>query len=160
MKIDSSFTVPAPPDQVFSYLLDVNQVVGCVPGAQLSEVVDSQTFRGKLKIKVGAAQMTYQGTAHIVDTEESDAEDLNGWVTVRIEAEGREVGGQGSVRAAVALTVTATPDGGSKVSIETDLSVSGKIAQFGRGVIEDISRRLVGQMAECISANLQVAPTG
>jgi carbon monoxide dehydrogenase subunit G len=155
MKINSSFTVEAPPDEVFAYLLDVNQVVGCVPGAQLSEVVDSQTFTGKLKVKVGAVQIIYQGTAHIADTEELDDR-----VTVKIDAKGKEVGGQGTVRAAVAMTVARSGSGGSEVSIEADLSISGKIAQFGRGVIEDVSRKLVGQMAECISANLQSAPTG
>lgn len=153
MEIESSFTVDAPPDQVFAYLLDVNQVVACVPGAELGEVVDSSTFRGKLKIKVGAVSIVYQGSAHIVDTEELDDQ-----VTVRIEADGREVGGQGRVKATVALTVARTDSGGSQVSIQTDLSVAGKIAQFGRGVIEDVSRRLVREMAECIGANLKAAP--
>jgi carbon monoxide dehydrogenase subunit G len=155
MKINSSFTVEAPPDEVFAYLLDVSQVVGCVPGAQLSEVVDSQTFTGTLKVKVGAVQITYQGTAHIVDTEEVDDR-----VTVKIDAKGKEVGGQGTVRASVGMTVARSGSGGSEVSIETDLSITGKIAQFGRGVIEDVSRKLVGEMAKCISANLQAAPTG
>jgi len=155
MKIDSSFTVDSTPEQVFAYLIDVNQVVGCVPGAELSEMVDPQTFRGMLKIKAGAVQVTYRGTAHIVDTEESDDQ-----VTVRMEAEGREVGGQGRARATLALTVGGTETGASLVSVETELSITGKIAQFGQGVIEEISRRLVGQMAECISANLQAAPTG
>ncbi|MDQ1355702.1 MAG: uncharacterized protein QOF20_2468 [Acidimicrobiaceae bacterium] len=155
MKINSSFTVAAPPDQVFAYLLDVNQVVGCVPGAQLTEVVDAQTFTGTLKVKVGAVQITYQGTAHIVDTEE-----LHDRVIVKIDAKGKEVGGQGTVRASVAMTVSGSGRGGSEVSIDADLNITGKIAQFGRGIIEDVSRKLVGQMAECISANLQAAPAG
>ena len=149
MKIHSGFAVDAPPDQVFAYLLDVSQVVGCVPGAELAEVIDNDTFRGKLKIKVGAVQVTYQGMAHIVETEEGDDR-----VTVRLEASGKEVGGQGAVRATMALTVAAADGGGSQVDIDTDFTVTGKIAQFGRGVIEDVSKRLVGQMAACISANL------
>jgi carbon monoxide dehydrogenase subunit G len=155
MKIESSFTVAAPPDRVFAYLLEVNQVVGCLPGAELSEIVDSQTFRGKLKIKVGAVQVTYQGTAHIVDMVEDDTS-----ATVTIEGDGREVGGQGSVRAKLLLTVAATGDGGSEVRLESDLTVTGRVAQFGRGVIEDVSRRLIGQMGECIGARLQAAPAG
>jgi carbon monoxide dehydrogenase subunit G len=95
MRIDTSFTVDAPPDQVFAHLLDVNQVVGCVPGARLSEVVDSRTFRGTLKVKVGAVQVVYQGTAHLVDVDEEGETSA----TATIEAEGREVGGQGSVDA-------------------------------------------------------------
>src|ERR1700738_2586772 len=100
MKIKSSFMVEAPPDQVFAYLLDVKKVVGCVPGAELAEVVGSDTFTGKLKVKVGAVQMIYQGTAKILDTEELDDR-----VTVRIDAKGKEVRGQGTVHATVALTV-------------------------------------------------------
>jgi carbon monoxide dehydrogenase subunit G len=153
MKIESSFTVAAPPDRVFAYLLDVNQVVGCLPGAELSEVVDSQTFRGKLKIKVGAVQVAYQGTAHIVDMVEDDSS-----ATVTIKGEGREIGGQGSVRADLALGVAATADGGSTVSLSADLTVTGRVAQFGRGVIEDVSRRMMAQMGECIGARLQAAP--
>jgi hypothetical protein len=156
MKIESSFTVDAPPDRVFAYLLEVNQVVGCLPGAELSEIVDSQTFKGKLKVKVGAVQVTYQGTAHIVDMVEDDTS-----ATVTIEGDGREVGGQGSVRARLLLTVAATGDGGSEVRLESDLTVTGRVAQFGRGVIEDVSRRLIGQMGECIGTRLQAeAPAG
>ena len=153
MRITSSFTVDAAPDQVFAYLLDVNQVVGCVPGAELAEVVDSQTFRGRLKIKVGAVQVAYQGTAHIVDMVEDDSS-----ATVTIKGEGREIGGQGSVRADLALGVAATGDGGSTVSLSADLTVTGRVAQFGRGVIEDVSRRMMAQMGECIGARLQAAP--
>ncbi|MGH7748056.1 MAG: SRPBCC family protein [Candidatus Dormibacteria bacterium] len=155
MRIESSFTVAAAPDRVFAYLLEVNQVVGCLPGAELSEIVDSQTFRGKLKIKVGAVQVTYQGTARIVDMVEDDAS-----ATVTIEGEGREVGGQGSVRAKLLLTVAGTAEGGSEVRLESDLTVTGRVAQFGRGVIEDVSRRLIGQMGECIGTRLQAAPAG
>ena len=156
MKIESSFTVDAPPDRVFAYLLEVNQVVGCLPGAELSEIVDSQTFRGKLKVKVGAVQVTYQGTAHIVDMVEDDTS-----ATVTIEGDGREVGGQGSVRAKLLLTVAASGEGGSEVRLESDLTVTGRVAQFGRGVIEDVSRRLIGQMGECIGTRLQAeAPAG
>jgi hypothetical protein len=153
MKINSSFSVDAPPDQVFAYLLDVNKVVGCVPGAELGEVVDASTFSGKLKVKVGAVQITYQGTAHIVDTQELDDK-----VIVNIDAKGREIGGSGQVFAKVAMTVARTGSGGSDVSIEADLTVGGKIAQFGRNYIEDISRSMVTEMASCIGANLRGAP--
>ncbi|HEX3606258.1 MAG TPA: SRPBCC family protein [Candidatus Dormibacteraeota bacterium] len=153
MRIESSFSVGAPPDQVFAYLLDVNQVVGCLPGAELSEIVDSQTFRGRLKIKVGAVQVSYQGTAHIVDMVEDDDS-----ATVTIKGDGREIGGQGSVRASLALSVRRTADGGSTVALDADLTVTGRVAQFGRGVIEDVSRRLMGQMGECIGNRLQATP--
>jgi uncharacterized protein len=150
MKINSGFTVDAPPDQVCAYLLDVNRVVGCVPGAELGKVVDASTFNGKLKVKVGAVQITYQGTAHIVDTVETADQ-----VIVNVDAKGNEVGGSGAVYAKVAMTVARTASGGSQVSIDADLTVGGKIAQFGRNYIEDISRSMVTEMATCISANLK-----
>jgi hypothetical protein len=153
MKISSSFRVDAPPDQVFAYLLDVNKVVGCVPGAELGEVVDASTFSGKLKVKVGAVQVTYQGTAHIVDTQE-----LEDKVIVNVDAKGREVGGSGQVFAKVAMTVARSGSGGSDVSIDADLTVGGKIAQFGRNYIEDVSKNMVTQMASCIGAHLGAAP--
>jgi carbon monoxide dehydrogenase subunit G len=150
MKIENSFAVDAPPDAVFAFLLDAQQVVGCVPGAELVELIDAQTFRGKLKVKVGAVQVAYQGTAHILDIAENDSS-----ATVTVSAEGREIGGQGTVKASIVLTVAATDEGGSTVLLETDYTLTGRIAQFGRGVIEDISRRLIGQMAEAMRSRLQ-----
>lgn len=149
MKIDNSFTVDAPPDQVFGYLLDVEQVVGCIPGAKLDEVVDSKTFKGTLKVKVGPVQVTYRGTARMTDVDE-DGETS---ATAHIEGDAREVGGQGSVRGTLALTVAQADGGGTRVDLAADFTVTGRVAQFGRG-IEDVSRRLVGQMAAGIQERL------
>ena len=137
----------APPDRVFAYLLDVNKVAGCVPGAELSEVVDPSTFKGKVKIKVGPITVAYNGTARIVDRDDSTH-------SASIEAEGRETTGPGSARAKATMSVV--PDGaGSTVKIVTEYNVAGRVAQFGRGVMEDVSRRLVGEMAACIAANIE-----
>ena len=94
MQLENSFQVSAAPDQVFEYLLDINKVVGCVPGAELSEVVDQSTFKGKVKVKVGPITVAYSGTARI--SERNDAERL-----ATLTAEGRETTGPGSARAAV-----------------------------------------------------------
>ncbi len=137
----------APPERVFAYLLDVNKVAGCVPGAELSEVVDPSTFKGKVKIKVGPVTVAYNGTARIVNRDDSTH-------SASIEAEGRETTGPGSARATAHMSVV--PDGvGSTVKIVTDYNVAGRVAQFGRGVMEDVSRRLVGEMAACIAANIE-----
>jgi uncharacterized protein len=147
MQLENSFSVGAPPDRVFAYLLDVNKVAGCVPGAELSEVVDPTTFKGKVKIKVGPITVAYSGTAKIVDR--NDAQH-----SAAIEAEGRETTGPGSARAKALMTVVA--DGaGSTVKIVTDYNVAGRVAQFGRGVMEDVSRRIVNDMAACIKANVE-----
>lgn len=148
MKIESSFSVAAPPDAVFAFLLDPEQVVRTVPGAELVELVDAQTFRGKLKVKVGAVQVAYAGTAHVLDIVEDETS-----ATVSVDADAREIGGQGSVKAKLSVTV-AVADAGSDVALATDFTVTGRIAQFGRGVIEDVGKRLIGQMAESMRARL------
>jgi carbon monoxide dehydrogenase subunit G len=152
MQLENSFSVGAPPDRVFAYLLDVNKIVGCVPGAELSEVVDPTTFKGKVKIKVGPITVAYNGTARIVDKDEAGH-------AATLEADGRETTGPGSARAKARMTVEAEGSG-SVVKIVTDYSVAGRVAQFGRGVMEDVSRRIVTDMAACIKANVEAAEPG
>ena len=152
MQLENSFSVAAPPDRVFAYLLDVNKVVGCVPGAELSEVVDPTTFKGKVKVKVGPITVGYSGTARIADRNDAAR-------SATLEAEGRETTGPGSARAKALMTVEA--DGtGSTVKIVTEYSVAGRVAQFGRGVMEDVSRRIVNDMAACIKANVEAGEPG
>src|SRR6202171_6246771 len=97
MQLENSFSVGAPPDRVFAYLLDVNKVVGCVPGAELSEVVDPTTFKGKVKVKVGPITVAYSGTASIIDRNPADH-------SATLEAEGREQTGPGSVPAPASMS--------------------------------------------------------
>ena len=152
MKLEHEFPVDAPAGAVFAYLLDVNRVVGCVPGAELSEVVDPSTFKGKVKIKVGPVTVAYNGTARIADRDEAARR-------ATLTAEGRETTGPGSARATAVMTVS--EDGAaSRVRIEADYTVAGRVAQFGRGLMEDVARRLLGQMAACIAENLRAAPVG
>jgi carbon monoxide dehydrogenase subunit G len=149
MQLVNSFAVGAPPDRVFAYLLDVTKVVGCVPGAELTEVVDPTTFKGKVKVKVGPITVAYSGTARIIDRNDAQR-------SATLEGEGRETTGPGSARAKAVMSVEA--DGaGSVVKIVTDYTVAGRVAQFGRGVMEDVSRRIVNEVAACIKANLEQA---
>jgi carbon monoxide dehydrogenase subunit G len=150
LEIENTFSVAAEPDAVYAYLLDVNRVVGCVPGAQLSKVVDPSTFRGKVKIKVGPVTVTYDGTARIASRDDAAR-------TASIEAEGRETGGPGSARATTHMAVT-PQEGRSLVRFTTEFTVVGRVAQFGRGIMEDVSRRIVDQMAACIQTRLE--PSG
>jgi len=150
MQIENSFAVKASPDRVYEFLLDVNNVVSCVPGAELSEVVDPNTFKGKVRIKVGPVTVNYNGTARITSR---DADTR----TATLEAEGRETTGSGTAQATTIMAVAA--DGaGSTVTLTTDFTVVGRIAQFGRGIMEDVSRHLVGQAAECIQSKLEGPP--
>ncbi|GAC1655794.1 MAG: hypothetical protein NVS9B1_09710 [Candidatus Dormibacteraceae bacterium] len=150
MQIENTFEVGAPPDEVFAFLLDVNRVVGCVPGAELSEVVDPETFKGKVKIKVGPVTVAYAGTARITSQDATTR-------TATLEGEGRETTGPGNAKAKATMRVEESA-GGSRVVVSTDFTVAGRVAQFGRGLMEDVSKSLVGQMATCIKANLETAP--
>jgi uncharacterized protein len=147
MQLENSFQVGAPPDKVFGYLLDVNKVVGCVPGAELTEVVDQSTFKGKVKVKVGPITVAYSGTARI-----SERDDAHRVAT--LSADGRETTGSGSARATATMKVQPAGEG-SLVEILTEYHVAGRVAQFGRGVMEDVSKRLIKDMASCIQANLE-----
>ena len=148
MQLENSFAVNASPDRVFAYLLDINKVVGCVPGAELVETVDANTFKGKVKIKVGPITVAYSGTARIAERDETAR-------SATLEAEGRETTGPGSARAKALMSVEADGGSGSVVKITTDYSIAGRVAQFGRGVMEDVSRRIVNEMAACIKANVE-----
>jgi uncharacterized protein len=147
MEIENVFEVGAPPDRVYAFLLDVEHIVGCVPGAELVETIDGNTFKGRVKIKVGPITVSYSGNAEIADR---DAEAH----TAVLKASGRETTGSGSARATATMSVNPKDDG-SQVTLSTDFAVAGRVANFGRGVMEDVSRRLVGQMATCIKANLE-----
>jgi carbon monoxide dehydrogenase subunit G len=146
----NSFEVKADPDRVYAFLLDVSEVIPCVPGATLTEVVDDDNYRGKVKIKIGAIVMSYDGTARIADRDPAGRSAI-------LRAEGRETGGSGAAAMQAELAVSETP-AGSAVTIITDLTITGRAAQFGRGIIEDVSKRLMGQMANSLKDRLEQAP--
>ncbi len=149
MRIENEFSVRAQPQKVYAFLLDVNRVVACVPGAELSEVVDPTTFRGDVRIKVGPITVAYKGSARIAARDDADR-------TVTLEAQGSETTGPGSTRATVRMAVVEV-DGASLVKITTDFTVVGRVATFGRGVMEGVSKSLVNHMAGCIKSNLETA---
>ena len=148
MQLENSFEVGAPPDRVFAYLLDVNRIVGCVPGAELSEVVDPNTFKGKVKIKVGPdhRRLRRHGTYH---------RSRRGQPAATWRARGGRRPDPATPRAKAAMTVSSR--GGSRVKVSTDFTVAGRVAQFGRGLMEDVSKSLVAQMAACIKSQLETA---
>jgi uncharacterized protein len=150
MQIENSFAVKAEPDRVYEFLLDVNNVVSCVPGAELSEVVDPDTFKGKVRIKVGPVTVSYNGTATITSRNAKSR-------TATLQAEGRETTGSGTAQATTVMAVAADGET-SNVTLTTDFTVVGRVAQFGRGIMEDVSRHLVGQAAECIQSKLEAPP--
>jgi carbon monoxide dehydrogenase subunit G len=139
MNIDDQFRVEVPVEEAWKVLLDVERIAPCMPGAQLQEI-EGDEYRGTVKVKVGPITAQYKGAATIVQADEASR-------TVVLKAEGRDTRGQGNASATV--TATLEPDGaGTVVRIATDLNVTGKVAQFGRGVMADVSAKLLGQFVQ------------
>jgi carbon monoxide dehydrogenase subunit G len=146
MVINSEFSVPAPPEKVWAYLLDVEKVAKCLPGAQLTEIIDQQNFKGKVRVKLGAMDLSFAGKITIT---ELDPE--TGHVVMR--ASGREERGKGQAEATVTADVTS--DGGSThVKVVQDINMSGAVAQYGRGMMQDVAGSLLAQFANCLKAEL------
>lgn len=140
MKLTNEVHIAQDPAAVFATLLDVERVAGCMPGSKLTGKVDDSTYSGEVKVKVGPLGVSYTGTVKFLSVDSSER------VAV-LKASGREQHGQGNADAHV--TARVLPDGsGSKVAIETDLMIRGKVAQFGRGVIGEVSQRLIDQFAQ------------
>jgi carbon monoxide dehydrogenase subunit G len=152
VQIEQSFTVNADPDTVYAFLLDVNRVVGCMPGVQLIEAKGDDTFVGTMKVKVGPVSVQYKGTAQITSQDPATR-------MATLSAEGTEGVGAGGVKGGAVMTVTAV-DGGSLVRMEGDVAIAGRMAQFGRGIIEGVAKRLTGEMADCIRMQLESEGSG
>ena len=142
MELNNDFEVAAPVDLVWAVLTDVERIAPCLPGAQLLEI-EGDEFRGVVKIKVGPITAQYKGAASF-----SERDDVDHRAVLR--AEGRDTRGAGNAAANITAELEAT-DVGTKVTVTTDLTVTGKVAQFGRGVMADVSKKLMGQFAENLS---------
>ena len=147
MQLTNSFVVQAPPHVVWAFILDVNKLAGCLPGVELTDAQSDEEFKGKVKVKVGPISVSYNGVARL-----KDRDDVHHSVVVT--AEGKEASGSGSAVASTLMTVEEQDDG-SVVNMVTDLTIHGRVAQFGRGIMQDVSRALVKQMAGCIRAKLE-----
>ncbi len=145
MKLENSFTVPVPRAEAWKVLMDVERIAPCMPGATLTSR-DGDSFTGTVKVKVGPINLTYGGQATFVSLDEA------GGVAV-IEGSGKETRGTGTAKALI--TCTLVDQGASTdVQVETDLNVTGKPAQFGRGVLADVSAKLVDRFAACLSEEI------
>ncbi|MFD7000429.1 SRPBCC family protein [Streptomyces mirabilis] len=146
MELHHEFTVPVPVDDAWRALLDVERIAPCMPGATVDDY-DGKTVTGSVKVKVGPITVTYRGTAVFEEQDES----AHRMVLI---ASGKETRGQGTARATVTGTL-GERDGGTAVSVRTDLTVTGRPAQFGRGVMAEVGDKLVGQFAECLARRLE-----
>ena len=148
-KIEERFEVQAPVERVWKYLIDPQRVVDCLPGAQLLEQKDDQTFLGAIKVKVGPLSMSYKGQAKFTELNELTHQ-------VRMVGDAREVTGSGSTKVSMLSTVVPLASGGSEVSVNADVELAGKIVQFGRGMIEEVSRQMFRQFSTCVKQHLEI----
>lgn len=152
MDLTNEFRVPLAVDEAWTVLTNIERIAPCMPGATL-EGVDGDDYQGTVKVKVGPMTAQYRGVVRFVERDSQLYKAV-------LRAEGRETRGQGN--ASATITATITPDGdGSTVRAVTDLTISGKVAQFGRGVLADVSTRLMNQFVDCLEKDLasSAAPT-
>ncbi|MCU4187068.1 SRPBCC family protein [Acidiferrimicrobium sp. IK] len=135
-----------PPAQAWKVFTDVERIAPLLPGAQLQEI-EGDEFRGIVKVKVGPIQAQYKGVATFLEQDEAAGK-------VVLKASGRDTRGQGNANATITATMVADGDG-TKVSVVTDLTITGKVAQFGRGVLADVSAKLLGQFVDALEADLE-----
>ena len=146
MELTNDFRVSVPPAKAWAVLTDVERIAPLLPGAQLQEI-EGEEFRGVVKVKVGPITAQYKGTANWQEKDEGARRAV-------LEASGRDTRGQGNARATISMSLA--PDGeGTKVDVVTDLTITGKVAQFGRGVLADVSSKLLGQFVEALEADLE-----
>ncbi|MBK6489137.1 MAG: SRPBCC family protein [Gemmatimonadetes bacterium] len=148
--LNETFRVSAPPDLVWQFLKNPADVVTCLPGAELTETIDAQTYGGRVKVKVGPITAKYAGQATLVQVDDAARR-------MQIVAEGKETGGPGSARMTLNGLVTPLADGSSEVRVDATIDIAGRVMQFGRGLIESVNKQLFRQFADAVQARLQDA---
>jgi uncharacterized protein len=146
MELDNSFTVPVPPDVAWDVLLDVARIAPCMPGATVDEV-DGDVVNGRIKVKVGPVSLTYKGTAKFTERDLDTR-------TVLVEASGKETRGSGTASATVRASLAPADGNSSQVSMHTTMNITGRPAQFGRGVMVEVAGKLVDQFARNLAEQL------
>ena len=137
MELVNDFTVSVPIDEAWTTLTDVERIAPCLPGAQLQEI-EGDVYRGVVKIKVGPILAQFKGQATFVEKDETNHKAV-------LKAEGRDTGGKGNASALITAQLEPLGDKSTKVTVTTDLTITGKVAQFGRGALADVSTKLLGQ---------------
>ncbi|MFM7410679.1 MAG: SRPBCC family protein [Actinomycetota bacterium] len=149
--LNHTFTVPVPIAEAWNVLTNVERIAPCLPGAQLQEV-EGETYRGAVKVKVGPIQAQFKGQASFVEKD-----DVN--YKVVLKGEGRDTGGKGNASAVITAQLTAIDAASTQVNVNTDLSITGKVAQFGRGALADVSDKLLAQFSDNLNNLIASEPT-
>jgi carbon monoxide dehydrogenase subunit G len=148
--IENEFTVRAPIDFVWEYLLDVEKIAPCMPGAELTEVVDEKTWKGKLSMKFGPVSMAFAGTVTMDSRDEAAHR-------VVLGAKGMEQKGKGAANASVTSWLEPGVEGATLVKMHADITLTGAVAQMSRGLLPEISKKLTRQFADCLEASMGAA---
>ena len=146
MELSHTFTVPASVDETWSTFMDLQEVGSCFPGATVTEVTDAG-FSGTVKVKLGPIALVYSGTGSFIERDDAAHRAV-------IEAKGKDKRGNGTAGATVTIQLSDAGDGNTTADVQTDLAVTGKPAQFGRGVMQDVSDKLLGQFVACIEGKV------
>jgi carbon monoxide dehydrogenase subunit G len=150
MEFDNSFVVPLAPAEAWKVLMDIPRIAPCMPGAELTEVVDSTTYKGKIAVRLGPVALSFAGQVKFEEIDEANRR-------ARVKAQGADAKGRGGANATADFHLEPAPEG-SKVLIHTNLALSGAVAQYGRGagMIQDMAAHMIGQFADCLKARLAV----
>ncbi|MDH3224612.1 MAG: SRPBCC family protein [Gemmatimonadota bacterium] len=151
IRIEETFSVPAPVSEVWAALLEPARLVVCIPGAALEASEDDRTYAGTVKVKLGAVAISYRGT---VTFEEVDTDRR----FLKLSGKGSEKGGSGTVRMTMETTLVEGEGGGTVVSTAMDMQLAGKIVRFGRGMIHSVSQELFAEFTRCLTETLTPAP--
>jgi carbon monoxide dehydrogenase subunit G len=152
MKLENSFEVPAPPEAAWELLMDVPRVIPCMPGATLVETVDDSNWKADMNVKLGPIALVFATDVSRAAADESGR-------VVTLSAKAREKRGRGGAQAQIESSLTEI-ESGTRVDIVADLTLSGAVAQYGRGIVQDVSGQLVTRFADCLKAQLAASSTG
>jgi len=148
MEINNSFEVPLPPADAWKVLMDIPRIAPCMPGAELTGVVDKETYNGKVSVKLGPVALAFAGQVKFTEIDEANRK-------ARVKAQGKDSKGRGGANATVDFHLEPAATG-SRVVVKTDLTLSGAVAQYGRasGMIQDVASQLIGQFANNLKGQL------
>jgi carbon monoxide dehydrogenase subunit G len=151
MEINNSFEVPLPPKEAWKVLMDIERIAPCMPGAELTGVVDKDTYNGKVSVKLGPVALAFAGQVKFTEIDEANYK-------ARVKGQGKDSKGRGGANATVDFKVDPVPQG-SLVKVKTDLALSGAVAQYGRasGLIQDVASQLIGQFATCLRSQIEAS---
>ena len=147
MKLNNEFTVDVPVEDVWNVLLDLERITPCLPGASLTEETGEREYDGAMKVKLGPVTQQYKGTVKMQEADESAHRAV-------LRADGKDARGQGTASATIVSTLHDEGNGSTRVSVETDMQITGRAAQFGQGIQQQVSEKLLGRFADCLEEEI------